>query len=138
MAKRKQRKNRVEKRPNLKTSTEIMRYLAMRYFDNRCFCTHEGFKDTGFVIHHIWYIENDVERRNYPKGENGRYQYLKDLLPLVEKEPERFALIKNGIHTRLDHVRRGLTRMKRDNFIRLAILVLMSKKRKTNKHKKRL
>lgn len=126
----------MAKRSNLKTSTEIMGYLAKRYFDNKCFCTHEEFKSTGFVIHHLWYIEKDAERKNYPKGENGRYEYLKDLLPLVEDNPDRFALIKNGIHTRLDHVRRGLTRMKRENFIRLTILVLLSKKRKINKHKK--
>ena len=42
---------------------------------------------------------------------------------------KRFVLIKNGIHTRLDHVRRGLTRMKKDNFLRLVRLVIMTEKR---------
>jgi len=110
-----------------------MRYLAEKYFEDRCFCTQEKFKDRGFVIHHLYYIDNDVERKNYVKGEKGRYEYLKDLLPLVEKDPDRFVLIKNGIHTRLDHVRRGLTRMKRENFLRLVMLVLMTKKRKNSK-----
>lgn len=128
--------NKVAKRPTLDSSTAIMKYLAEKYFDNRCFCTHEKFKSRGFVIHHLRYIPNDVERKNYPAGESGRYQYLKDLLPLVEKEPERFVLIKNGIHTRLDHVRRGLTRMKRENFLRLVWLVLMTQKRTKNKYKK--
>jgi 7,8-dihydro-6-hydroxymethylpterin-pyrophosphokinase len=41
-------------------------------FDNRCFVTHEKFKERGFVIHHLWYIENDVRRENYPKGDKGR------------------------------------------------------------------
>ena len=54
-------------------------------------------------------------------------------MPLVEKDPKRFVLIKNGIHTRLDHVRRGLTRMKRENFIRLAKLVIMTEKRRKRK-----
>ena len=129
MAKRKQKKDSLEKRPTLDSSTAIMRYLAEKFFENRCYVTHEKFKDKGFVIHHLRYINNDVERHMYPAGENGRFQYLKDLVPLVEKDPKRFVLIKNGIHTRLDHVRRGLTRMKRDNFLRLVRLVIMTKKR---------
>lgn len=131
MAKGKQTKNKVAKRPSLESSTDIMRYLAEKYFDNRCWVTHEKFKPRGFVIHHLHYIQNDVERKNYPNGEKGRLQYLKDLVPMVEKDPKRFVLIKNGIHTRLDHVRRGLTRMKRENFIRLAKLVMMTKKKNT-------
>tara|TARA_R110002020_G_scaffold42971_4_gene125328 strand:+ start:1192 stop:1566 length:375 start_codon:yes stop_codon:yes gene_type:complete len=123
----------VAKRLTLKTSTDIMKYLAEKYFNNECFCTHKKFKSKGFVIHHLRYIQNDVERKNYPKGENGRLSYLKDLLPLVEKDPDRFTLIENGIHTRLDHVRRGLTRMKKENFLRLVMLVLMTKKRNNSK-----
>ena len=117
-----------------------MSYLARTYFDNRCFVTHEKFKKRGFVIHHLYYIDNDVIRGNYPKGEKGRQEYMKDLKPMVEREPFRFMLIKNGIHTRMDHVRNGLTRMKRENFIRLCVAVLLTKKepRKTNKkHYKR-
>ncbi len=119
----------MAKRYTLKTSTDIMKYLSEKYYSNRCFVTLEKYKSKGFVIHHLWYINNDVERKNYPKGETGRYKYLKALLPLIEKEPWRFVLIKNGIHTRLDHIRRGLTRMKSDNFTRLVLLVFMSKKR---------
>ena len=52
-------------------ATNIMQELAIRFFDNRCFVTHEKFKLRGFVIHHLWYIENDVIRANYPKGEKG-------------------------------------------------------------------
>ncbi len=136
MVKRKQKKDKVVKRTSLDSSTAIMTYLAEKYFDNKCFCTHEKFKSRGFVIHHLRYIQNDVERKNYPAGESGRYQYLKDLLPLVEKDPDRFVLLKNGLHTRLDHVRRGLTRMKRENFLRLVWLVLMTQKRTKNKYTK--
>lgn len=121
------------RKKKLESSTAIMTYLAEKYFDNRCWVTHEKFKPRGFVIHHLRYIENDVERKDYPSGEKGRYAYLKDLVPLIEKDPKRFVLIKNGIHTRLDHVRRGLTRMKRENFIRLAKLVIMTEKRKKRK-----
>jgi len=120
-------------------ATNIMQELAIRFFDNRCFVTHEKFKLRGFVIHHLWYIENDVIRANYPKGEKGRQLYLKALKPMVEKNPERFMLIKNGIHTRLDHIRTGLTRMKRENFERLVLAVRMTikTKRKINKTKRK-
>ena len=106
-----------------------MIFLAEKYFNNKCFCTLEKFKTKGFVIHHLRYIDSDIERKNFPKGDKGRYEYLKALLPMIEKDPDRFVLIKNGIHTRLDHIRRGLTRMKRENFLRLVLLVLLSEKR---------
>ena len=112
----------------IETSTSIMRYLAHKYFNNECFVTKEKFKDKGFVIHHLWYIEKDVLRSQFPKGEKGRLEYLKALKPMVEQMPFRFILIKNGIHTRIDHPRRGLSRLKRDNFIRLVIAVLLTRK----------
>ena len=116
-------------------ATEIMSYLARVYFDNRCFVTHEKFRKRGFVIHHLYYLENDITRGNYPKGEKGRQEYIKALKPMVEAQPFRFLLLKNGIHTRMDHIRNGLTRMKRDNFMRLCVAVLLTRK---HKHIKRV
>jgi len=121
---------------NEDTATDIMQDLALRFFDNQCFVTHDKFKRRGFVIHHLWYIENDVRRENYPKGEKGRYQYLKALRPMVEKEPNRFMLLKNGIHTRIDHPRNGLSRMKSENFERLVLAVRSTKKVKTKINKR--
>jgi len=114
-------------------SEQIMQDLALRFFDNRCFVTREKFKKRGFVIHHLKYLENDIVRGDYPKGEKGRLQYLTALRPMVEAMPFRFMLLTNGIHTRLDHVRRGLTRMKRENFMRLSLAVLMTDKHKVKK-----
>jgi hypothetical protein len=110
------------------SASDIMADLALRYFDNQCFVTHQKFKKRGFVIHHLKYINNDVVRGNYPKGEKGRTAYLKALRPMVENMPFRFIMVTNGIHTRMDHIRRGLTRMKRDNFMRLVVAVLMTEK----------
>lgn len=118
-------------------ASNIMQDLAIRFFDNRCFVTHEKFKKRGFVIHHLWYIENDVKRDNYPKGEKGRLQYLKDLIPMVEQMPFRFMLLKNGIHTRIDHPRNGLSRMKKENQLRLFLATIMTKK-EPRKIKKRV
>ena len=89
-------------------ATKIMQELALRFYDNKCFVTHDKFKTRGFVLHHLWYIENDVRRENYPKGEKGRQSYMKALKGMVEKNPNRFILIKNGIHTRIDHPRNCL------------------------------
>jgi len=117
-------------------ASNIMADLALRYFENRCFVTHEKFKKRGFVIHHLWYLENDVTRGEYPKGEKGRQEYIKALKPMVENMPFRFMLIKNGVHTRMDHVRNGLTRMKRENFMRLCVAVMLTKKHKKKTIKK--
>jgi len=144
-----------------------MQDLAIRFFDNRCFVTHEKFKKRGFVIHHLKYIENDVRRDKYPKGEAGRLQYLKDLVKMVEKgltpleQKEemfrlqilkqemnnmfdelvesglyRFMLLKNGVHTRLDHPRNGLSRMKKENQMRLFMAAMMTIKEPRKIHKK--
>ena len=127
----------IGKKPLSKDSaTGIMQELAIRFFDNQCFVTHEKFKLRGFVIHHLWYIENDVRREKYPKGEKGRYTYLTELIPMIEKNPDRFMLLKNGIHTRIDHPRNGLSRLKSDNFERLVLAVRLTKKRKTKINKR--
>lgn len=122
-------------------ASDIMAYLALAFFENKCFVTHEKFKRRGFVIHHLWYLEDgkDVTRGMYPKGEKGRQEYIKALKPMVEREPQRFMLLKNGVHTRMDHVRNGLTRLKKENFERLVIAVRMTykTKRKSNKRIKR-
>tara|TARA_R110000851_G_scaffold237848_1_gene390676 strand:- start:133 stop:528 length:396 start_codon:yes stop_codon:yes gene_type:complete len=127
------------KNPLSDEATKIMQYMALAFYDNRCFVTHEKFKERGFVIHHLWYIENDVRRENYPKGDKGRQLYMSDLKEMVERNPDRFILIKNGIHTRIDHPRNGLSRMKPDNFTRLVVAVKMTikEKRKTNKRSKK-
>ena len=121
---------------NEDTATDIMQDLALRFFDNQCFVTHDKFRRRGYVIHHLWYIENDVRRENYPKGEKGRYQYLKALRPMVEKQPDRFMLLKNGVHTRIDHPRNGLSRLKSENFERLVLDVRSTKKVKTKINKR--
>ena len=120
-------------------ATKIMQELAIRFFNNRCFVTWDKFKPRGFVIHHLWYIENDVRRENYAKGDKGRQLYMSELKGMVSRNPERFILIKNGIHTRIDHPRNGLSRMKKDNFTRLVLAVKMTikEKRKTNKRNKK-
>lgn len=127
----------VGKNTMIETSTDVMRYLARRFFDNKCFVTHETFKDKGFVIHHIFEIEHDVLRSQFAKGEKGRYEYLRSLKSMVEDRPERFALIKNGIHTKLDHKRNGVTRLKMENRKRFCDLALRTIHRNKSKGKRK-
>ena len=128
------------------SASEIMRDLAVRLFHNKCEITHKEFEPIGFTIHHITEIENDVLRkqkvlnkntgkmiRKYPDGSTGRQKYLNDLKPLVEEQPDRFARIKNFVHTRLDHVRYGTTRFPMEQRIRFCDLAL----RTTHKRKKK-
>jgi len=120
------------------TCESIMSDLALRFFQNRCFVSHEKFRKRGFVIHHLEYIDDDVRREDYPKGEKGRLTYLTALRPMVEHMPWRFMLLKNANHIKIDHYKRGLARMKRDNFTRLCVAVLLTKKKKIIKqHYKR-
>ena len=105
-----------------------MQELALKYFDNRCFITHRKFKPTGFVIHHLWYKKNDIERKNFPNTPKGRLEYMKKLKREIEKDPSRFVLITNGMHTRIDHIKRGLSRLRKDTLLRLFVVVLHTRK----------
>lgn len=122
----------------MESSKEIMSYLAKKYFNNRCQVTLETFKDKGFVIHHIREIEKDVLRTNYPQTPKGREDYLNDLKPLVEKDPSRFALLKNSIHNKLDNKRNGITRLKMENRKRFCELALKTIHIKKSEGKKKI
>lgn len=52
----------------------------------------------GMVIHHRWYITNDVVYKNYPQNDSGRLQYYKDLEPLIRANPMRFSYQCNADH----------------------------------------
>ena len=114
-----------------RNAVEILSDLAVEFYENRCALTGEKFKPKGFVLHHLWYyIKDDVERKNYPAGPKGRDAYMRDLEPLVRAEPWRFLLTKNGMHTRLDHIRRGLTRLKKETLIRLFLAAYLAEKKR--------
>ena len=92
----------------------------------RCQVTLKPFKKKGFVIHHIREIEDDILRNQFPTTPKGKEQYYDALESLVIKDPERFALITNAIHHKLDGVRNGITRLKMDNRIRFCGLALLT------------
>lgn len=62
---------------------------------NICGCTKAK---RGMIIHHRWYINNDVTYSNYPQNDSGRLQYYKDLEPIIKQNPKRFAYLCNVDH----------------------------------------
>ncbi len=108
----------------MKSSYEVLAELAP-LFNSECYVLHTKFKPKGFTLHHIEEIENDVLRRNYKSNNwvNDMNNYYHDLKPLVEDQPERFALITNPIHRKLD-MRGGVTRLLMDNRVRFCDLAL--------------
>ena len=69
----------------------------------------------------------------YKRLEALKYEFDELFKEMINNEPMRFMLLKNGIHTRIDHVRNGLSRMKRENQMRLFIAVLMTVKTRRKK-----
>lgn len=110
--------------------SKTLEKIAFELFDGKCQVTRKHFQRTGFVIHHIQEIENDVLRKNYPRGDKGTEQYYQDLYPLIEEQPDRFALITNPIHNKLDNKRNGVTRLKMPNRIRFCNLALLTEHKK--------
>ncbi len=124
-------------------------YVTHKRFTKRGFTIH----------HLWYLTNGDVEHGNYPSTPKGRDKYYTDLEPLVGKRltvaekrefiekletarkeindlideqithPTRFILVTNGVHTRLDHYKRGLTRLRRENQYRLIIAMLITRKR---------
>ena len=114
---------------SLQKSGEIIVELARKYQNGYSFVFKKKVQKRGFVIHHLRYREGQTVRRSdYPKGEKGRDKYHLALKPYYILWPMDYIIITNGIHTRLDHRKRGLTRMKRDNFGRLVLAVLLTEK----------
>jgi len=142
----------------LREAVKILTRLS-KLFEERCHVTHKRFTKRGFTLHHLWYRDDDVEYKDFPQTPNGRDQYYAALEPnirggiteserkayverleqareeinrIIDEEirtPKRFVLITNGMHTKLDHYKRGLTRMRRENLYRLFIVAIMTRKR---------
>ncbi len=111
------------------SSGEIIVELARKFQEGYSFVFQKKVQKRGFVIHHLRYRKNKTVRRSdYPKGEKGRDEYHNDLKPWYLKFPSDYIIITNGIHTRIDHRKRGLSRMKKDNFKRLVLAVLLTEK----------
>ena len=116
-----------------KGSAELAR-LARQYFGNKCAITLTPFKETGFTIHHLNYVDGDIERKNYPDGMDGTNQYYLDLEDQVIERRQDFILVKHSIHNKMDHFKNGLSRLKRDDKIRFCAYALLTEKRNRKSH----
>ena len=77
----------------------------------------------------------DIKLDKYKHYKGNRNQYYNDLEPLVKDWPERFALITNPIHTKLDGIRNGITRLKIDNRRRFCDLAMETERHQGRKKK---
>ncbi len=103
---------------------EILGELAHKYFENRCEVTLKKYKPKGFVIHHVRYIEDDIERSQYPYTPVGAKDYYTALEDMIKKDRTRFAMITNGIHGKLDNHRHGVCRLNEANRLRFCDLAM--------------
>ncbi len=91
-------------------------------FKSRCYVCQTKKSKRGFTFHHLWYIINDVVRKNFPKSLAGTLQYYQKLEPLIREEPKRFLYVCNPHH-------QAITRLKmwKKNFNRLIRAVRMTR-----------
>lgn len=53
----------------------------------------------GMVVHHYWYLKKgDITHNMFPKNDSGRLEYYTKLLPLIKRNPKRFAYYCNADH----------------------------------------
>jgi hypothetical protein len=104
--------------------------LALRFFDNRCYVGRQKYKvRDGFSIHHLRYIDSDIKFDKFPSGAKGKRAYHEHLRTQVEKDPNRFRLIKKMWHAFVDATPNrpsrinGLSRIKPEEWERLKQLV---------------
>lgn len=120
------------------TAPEIFMEIANEFFDGQCRVTRTKVRNRGFAIHHIRYLEEgEVERKMYPATPAGTINYYKDLRPLIEEEPDRFALITNGVHRKLDGYRVGICRYKPETRQRFCDLAMETVPHKAGRKPKR-
>ena len=72
----------------------------------RCFVCDKDKNRSGFTIHHLRYVFQDIIYKNYPKNTDGQYRYYQDLEPVVIADLERFMYLCNTDHVALERMNR--------------------------------
>lgn len=73
----------------------------------KCFVCGCRISKRGMVIHHLWYIFNDVVYKNYkPRNDTNTLRYYTDLEPLVIEDNKRFMYLCNPCHTSVEKLNR--------------------------------
>lgn len=93
---------------------KLLRKEAAETLGGRCYVCNRPF-GKGFSFHHIWYKETDKKYSDF-KNNDSYNQYV---LPIVNSEPERFALLCIRHHKMVEI----LKALKEDKFFRLINLV---------------
>lgn len=96
--------------------------IAKSLFGGKCFVCHKKFGKR-FTFHHLFYLKREKQWKDF----KNRDDYYKYLHPKIIKQPDRFLLLCNICHWRIDKKRGGLKRMKSDKLVRLFVASLLSK-----------
>lgn len=100
----------------------------------KCFICEKNKSKTGFTIHHLRYIFQDIFYKNYKHlgPTDGQYSYYKDLEPVVLADLERFMYLCNTDHVALER----LNRYNPEKLIKLIEALLLTQT--NDKHKGKL
>jgi len=98
------------------------RVAKLPNFKSRCFVCQTYIAKRGFTFHHLWYLVNDVVRKDYPDNETGTLQYYEHLEIKIYQNPKRFLYLCNIHHQAITR----LLRWKGQNRQRLIQAVRMS------------
>lgn len=114
---------------NKKLETQKIKLrLGMMLNNGKCFVCDKSKSRSGFTIHHLEYIFNDVVYKNYTKDTEGQLKYYKDLEPLVLDNPRRFLYLCNIHHQALER----LNRFKPETLVMLLKALIITKTKYTN------
>ena len=100
-------------------SDTLKRKIAAKpQFDLKCRVCHKKFGKY-FVFHHKEYITGEKTYKDFKTT----YDYNLYILPIIDKDPNRFRLFCKGHHSLVEK----LKRLKKDKFARLSECVMESK-----------
>ena len=97
----------------------------------KCFICEKAKSRSGFTIHHLIYLFQDIIYKNYPKNTDGQYRYYKDLEPVVLAELERFMFLCNTDHVALERANRYIP----EKFVRLIEALILTQTNERHKGK---
>ncbi|MFB5617938.1 MAG: hypothetical protein ACE5Q4_04690 [Nitrosopumilus sp.] len=113
---------------------DVMEYLAEEYFNGECYVTKQKYERKGMGIHHLEEKDGDVLKRDYKKQykrpSTASLMYIRDLMKQFYTDPtlkDRTVLVKNIVHTRLDHKVYGVTKFPMDQRERFVEILMATK-----------
>lgn len=99
---------------------KLKRLTALRLFGGKCFICSKQYSQ-GFLFHHMKY-KNDLKYKNFRTTED----YNEYIIPIIEKDPERFVLLCSPCHAKIDHFKRGIMNFRNYDKIKKLFFVCLN------------